>query len=123
MKAIRLPKIDSRKLTKGLFREAAPGLLSGYIVEKVRDIPAIEGYHYLMAHDLWDLVPEDKRQWVLGVRPWGLSEWMSIDWLFKTLMSSNPPLATLLATSQKFRDRMTEQIESLIDRLDKNTSQ
>lgn len=123
LKLPNLPKIDKGKATKGFYRQAAPSLLTGFIAGKIRGVPPLEGYNWLMANDLWEIVPENRKPWLLGVRPWGLAEWMNIDWLFHTLKGSNPPLATMIVTSPKFKQRMEAQLSSLVTLLDKNNSQ
>lgn len=119
----KLPKIDSKEATKCFYRQMAPNMLAGFISGKVRGVSPIESYNFLMTHDLWEIVPEDRKPWLLGVRPWGLAEWMNIDWLFHTLKGSNPPLATMIVTSPKFKQRMKAQLSSLVTLLDKNNSQ
>ena len=109
---LKLPKlqIDRKEATKNFYRQAAPTMLSGFMAGKVREVPPLKAYDWLMENDLWEMVPEDRKPFLLGIRPWGLSEWMNIDWLFQAFKKSNPPLATMLVTSPKFKQRMESQL-------------
>ena len=119
----KLPKIDTNEAVKNFYRKAAPGMLTGFMAGKVRGVPTLKAHDWLMDNDLWEMVPENRKPWLLGVRPWGLSEWMDIEWLCKAFMQSNPPLATMIVTSPKFKQRMESQLTKLITLLDKNISQ
>ena len=123
LKLPKLPKIDRQEATRNFYRQAAPSMLAGFMAGKVRGVPPLKAYDWLMANDLWEMVPENRKPWLLGVRPWGLADWMSIDWLFQALVKSNPPLATMIVTSPKFKTRMKGQLSELIALLDKSDSQ
>lgn len=117
-----LPKIDGKSLTRTIFKESAPGLLKGFLTEKLRGVPVLEAHKYLMEHELWEQIPEERKAWLLGMRPWGLEKWMSIDWLYRVIYESNPSLATMMATSPKFREKMEGQLANLIEILDKTVT-
>ncbi len=116
-------KVDAKEVTKSFYHKAAPGLLTGFMSGKLKGVPPLTAHEWLKNNDLWEMIPEDRKPFLLGARPWGLSEWFTLDWLYQAFKKCNPPLATMLAASPKFRERMQSQLVTLIEILDKTDSQ
>jgi len=108
----KLPKVSATGVTRAALHEMAPVLLKGMLKDYLSDKDPQDAYNFMMDNDLWELVPQGRRQYLINAAPWGL-DWFTIDWLYKNLQEINPGLAVLLVTSPGLREKAEQQLSKI----------
>ena len=114
-----MPKLNlnPKGMTRGVFKELAPGLFRGFIEELVKPKSALEVAQFLETATIWDWVPEGQKKFLISYAPWPL-EWLTTQWIIDAITRGNLAAGCLLITSPDLLDRITESVKDIKARLE-----
>jgi len=109
--------LDPKGMTRGAFKELAPGLFRGFIVEIVKPKTALEVAEFLETATIWDWVPDAQKNFLISLRPWPL-EWLDTKWILESITNGNKAAGYLLIASPNLQDRIAESVKDIKERLE-----
>lgn len=109
--------ITAKGATRAAFKEFAPIMFRGFIVEAVKEKSAIEVGKFLETATMWDWVPQGYKKFLISLRPWPL-EWLDTKWVIEAIAQGNKAAGVLLITSPELQEIIAESVKDIKERLE-----
>jgi hypothetical protein len=109
-------KITGKGMTRAAFKEFAPDIFRGFIIEHVEDKSAVEVGKFLESASMWDLVPENQKRFLISYAPWPV-EWLDTKWVIESIAKGNKAAALLIVTSPELQAKITESVREIKEKV------